>query len=36
VSLGAPRVRRPRWTPTVPYVDSTDVDIDVDDDASVG
>ena len=32
VSLGTPRVRRPRWTPTVQYVESTDVDIIIDDD----
>jgi eukaryotic-like serine/threonine-protein kinase len=36
VSRGAPRVRRPRWTPTVQYVDSTDVDINIDDDAPAG
>jgi serine/threonine-protein kinase len=36
VSRGTPRVRRPRWTPTVQYVDSTDVDIIIDDDAPVG
>ncbi len=27
VKLEAPRVRRPRWTPTVHYVDATDVDL---------
>ena len=36
VSRGAPRVRRPRWTPTVQYVESTDVDIIIDDDVPVG
>jgi hypothetical protein len=29
-------VRRPRWTPTVQYVDSTDVDVNIDDDVPAG
>jgi serine/threonine protein kinase len=36
VSLGPPRVRRPRWTPTVHYVETTDVDIIIDDDVPAG
>jgi serine/threonine protein kinase len=33
VALGPPRVRRPRWTPKVHYVESTDVDIIIDEDS---
>jgi serine/threonine-protein kinase len=35
VAFGAPRVRRPRWTPTVHYVETTDVDIIIDEDCPV-
>src|SRR3954468_560006 len=33
IAHGPPRVRRPRWTPTVHYVESTDVDIIIDEDS---
>jgi eukaryotic-like serine/threonine-protein kinase len=33
VALGPPRMRRPRWTPTVHYVETTDVDIIIDEDS---
>lgn len=36
VASGSPRVRRPRWTPTVHYVDATDVDILIDEDSPAG
>ncbi|HEX8114818.1 MAG TPA: serine/threonine-protein kinase [Kofleriaceae bacterium] len=36
VALSPPRVRRPRWTPTVHYVESTDVDILIDEDSPAG
>jgi hypothetical protein len=36
VSIGPPRVRRPRWTPAVHYVETTDVEIVIDDDAPAG
>ncbi len=35
VAFGPPRVRRPRWTPTVHYVE-TDVDILIDEDSPAG
>jgi serine/threonine protein kinase len=36
VSLGPPRVRRPRWTPAMHYVETTDVEIIIDDDVPAG
>jgi serine/threonine protein kinase len=36
VPFDPPRVRRPRWTPAVHYVETTDVDIVIDDDVPAG
>jgi serine/threonine-protein kinase len=36
VPFDPPRVRRPRWTPAVHYVETTDVDIIIDDDVPAG